>query len=92
MCVLRSRVLVLSTEYLILEYGSSVRRTDSRQQTGLTITIYARRTTTTTCFGGAQSVGGRVWGLWFPRWCLAPCAGAPLRCCSGACFLAFDET
>jgi len=37
-------------------------------------------------------VGGRVWGGWFPRWCLAPCAGAPLRCCSGACFLAFDET
>jgi len=37
-------------------------------------------------------VGGRVWGVWFPRWCLALCAGAPLRCCSGACFLAFDET
>jgi len=31
-------------------------------------------------------------GVWFPRWCLALCAGAPLRCCSGACFLAFDET
>ena len=38
------------------------------------------------------NVGGRVWGVWFPRWCLALCAGAPLRCCSGACFLAFDET